>query len=455
MNRVQLANRTDVGRQRTANEDYFASYENNRWQVVLLSDGMGGVQGGDTASLITVNTIHLEFQKGFAEPVQFLKKSIALANQVVLTTASQAPEFAGMGATVVVLLYDKKHQLGYYAHVGDSRLYLFRKSRLYPLTEDHSEVMEMVRRGILTAEEARTHPRRHRIIRCIGRDTGIADICQTPIHVQEGDHLLLCSDGLTDMLSDDEIQQVLQRPDNPQVKSDLLVARANQKGGRDNITVQLLVMEAASASRTSKWRHLAVGLAGVLIMMVVIYVGYRLWQSLAAGNASKNAIAENSQQKNSNSSNVSTDSLKPNWPKSGKPTAHSLSSPKGQTPHPPLSATTHERLISQKARRTEQDSGRASHGSPFPPSDFETPAGRRTAIESVADSLDLINMYFFPELRIISASPIGVSTDSVSKKDTLEIPHSTSKDHGMAKDSTSISNNADNPKQQNIQKKTN
>ena len=273
--RMELANKTDVGRRRENNEDYFASYENQRWLFVLLSDGMGGFEGGETASLITIKTLHREFEQDILDPFLFLKNSISSANQAVQRAASNNDELGGMGATVVALLYDKSNHVVYYAHVGDSRIYLFRKNRLMRLTEDHSEVREMVAQGIISEEEAKSHKRRHVITRCIGRETGVAEVCKQPLAVQDDDQFLLCSDGLTDMLGDEDLTKILKRSSSPQEKVDLFVAMANDRGGKDNITVQLLHLSGTAVRTGFAFRKTIAVLAAVLVLICVAIVLYR------------------------------------------------------------------------------------------------------------------------------------------------------------------------------------
>lgn len=234
----ELFNYSDPGKKRSVNEDYFATYQNENWLLLILCDGMGGVRGGKIASRLAVKAIGEFFRQKFEEPIGFLRESMAFANRVVREKAGKEDELTQMGTTVVALLFDGERV--FYAHVGDSRLYLFRENSFTQITEDHSYVQELVSRGLLSPEAARSHEQKNKITRCIGYLNSEPDIGSEPIFAQEKDLFLLCSDGLTDMLADQEIQAIVQSQANIEVMGKTLIDAANEKGGADNITVQLL-----------------------------------------------------------------------------------------------------------------------------------------------------------------------------------------------------------------------
>ncbi|HWD69988.1 MAG TPA: Stp1/IreP family PP2C-type Ser/Thr phosphatase [Solirubrobacteraceae bacterium] len=229
---------TDVGRQRRDNED--SSYASS--PVFVVADGMGGAQAGEVASQMVVE----EFSAGLPEdgsPEERLSVVIQKANQEIHARSRSDAASAGMGTTVTAAYLDEDAVV--LAHVGDSRGYLLRDGELSRLTEDHSLVEELLRGGKLTEEEALEHPQRSVITRALGIEPIVEiDTWTYPLH--SGDVVLLCSDGLTSMLSEQRVQEVLvEGPDLAQAGR-RLIAEANAAGGRDNITVVLFRVELAS-----------------------------------------------------------------------------------------------------------------------------------------------------------------------------------------------------------------
>lgn len=222
--------KTDQGKVREQNQDTFG-YKNN---LFVVADGMGGHQAGEIASSIAVETI-LTLDLDHADE-NSLREIVEKANQQILEAVSQNYQYAGMGTTVAILLLlaDK----AYVAHVGDSRVYrlVADGSSLERLTKDHSLVAELLNNGEITESEAKNHPQRNILTRALGSKGGVeVDIIN--FAVQPGEKLLLCSDGLTGMLSEDDIKKVLSQKAHPQLIADELVELANSCGGVDNITV--------------------------------------------------------------------------------------------------------------------------------------------------------------------------------------------------------------------------
>ena len=238
---------TDVGRKRKHNEDAFALDISEG--LFIVADGMGGHAAGEVASKITVETIG-EFiaatrQKEEATwPFKYnheldfnsnrLAVAIEKANERVMAAVAAQPWLKGMGTTVVAGLLNEK--ILSLAHVGDSRAYLFRDGQLSRLTDDHSWVHEQVTAGILTEEEAKTHPLKNVVTRALGGGPSVSPDLQELIF-SLGDRFLLCSDGLTTMVSDEEIHDTASTVRQPQLLCQKLVDMANEKGGVDNITV--------------------------------------------------------------------------------------------------------------------------------------------------------------------------------------------------------------------------
>jgi protein phosphatase len=231
---------TDPGLVRSINQD--AYHIDPEGQFFIVADGMGGHAGGEEASRIATQVI----QAYFVEHWDSVKPNSALlegaffqANQAIVQEQQQHPERFEMGTTAVAVIF-REHQ-PWVAHVGDSRLYRLRSSKLEQMTEDHTLVAIAFKSGEITPEEARTHPYRHILSRCLGR-TDLHEIDVQALDVQAGDRLLLCSDGLTEELSDHLITSYLQS--NPAVDQAgiALVKAALANGGHDNITVVILAI---------------------------------------------------------------------------------------------------------------------------------------------------------------------------------------------------------------------
>lgn len=231
---------TDIGRKRKLNQDFVYSSDEavgNLKNVYIVADGMGGHQAGDYASKCTVETMVREIRGCFEQsPIRILSRAIRIANDQVRRKAREDESLYGMGTTVVAATV-----LGKYlqvANVGDSRLYIINEE-VRQITRDHSLVEEMVRMGGLDREAARNHPDKNIITRAIGaRDTIEIDFFHEEL--KSGDLILMCSDGLTNMLEDEEIGRILKTPGTIEERAERLIDAANQNGGRDNIAVILI-----------------------------------------------------------------------------------------------------------------------------------------------------------------------------------------------------------------------
>lgn len=242
--------KTDIGKKRQSNEDaFFVSTEQYGplANLYVVADGMGGHQAGYCASHWAIEYLeafikdHTELILGSDEDVvQFLKRAINHANYQLFKKASSSPEYKGMGTTLTIATV-KEDQL-YAAHVGDSRLYTINNEAIIQVTRDHSLVQEMVSQGYITKEEAKKHPDRHIITRAVGTYKKVK--VDTYKESLEGvDYIFLCSDGITTMLSDKEIHAIMIGNQDLEHKVDHLVDFANDRGGRDNITVVLAVYD--------------------------------------------------------------------------------------------------------------------------------------------------------------------------------------------------------------------
>lgn len=241
-NYCHVVGKTDVGRKRAANEDNMYNLTTQNGLVSIVCDGMGGHVGGATASRIAVSTIAENLTEVYYDdPRIAIGESIDKANKAILQKAAEQPELNGMGSTCVLLLVrDGKVYMG---HVGDSRIYLVRSKRIVQLTKDHSFVQMLVDCGEITKEQAEHHPRKNEITNALGiPNMSPATVAEDAIVPEAGDCFVLCSDGLSGMVSDHNICKVISRQAEmtAQERVDRLVEMANENGGVDNITVQLV-----------------------------------------------------------------------------------------------------------------------------------------------------------------------------------------------------------------------
>ncbi len=231
---------TDIGMCRTMNQDYFYTSDmpvGNLPNLFLVADGMGGHNAGEYASRHTVETVVSVAQASHkTQPVEILGEAIQAANTELIEQASADGSMRGMGTTIVAaVIFDDRI---YVANVGDSRLYLV-DSQIRQVTRDHSFVEEMVRRGEIGREAARTHPDKNIITRAVGAAKEV-EIDFFEDSLQRGMEVLLCSDGLTNMVEDEEIRRILKGQRDTAEKAERLILAANQNGGKDNVTVVVI-----------------------------------------------------------------------------------------------------------------------------------------------------------------------------------------------------------------------
>lgn len=232
---------TDTGVLRTVNQDDY--YIDPEGRFFIVADGMGGHAGGQEASKIATMQIraYLEEQWESSSPANvLLQQALIQANQSIIEDQRTNPEREEMGTTVVVMLFRQGE--AWCAHVGDSRLYRWRDSQLEQITEDHTWVGRALKLGELTAEQAKKHPYRHILSQCLGRED-IYQIAIQQLDERAGDRWLLCSDGLTEEVSDEYLSSYLQSHDNCEELVSKLVEAAKQAGGSDNITVIVVAQD--------------------------------------------------------------------------------------------------------------------------------------------------------------------------------------------------------------------
>lgn len=261
---LQFVVKTDTGLVRAHNEDAVAvSVEHG---IAVLADGMGGYNAGEIASSIATSVVIAELERRLSQPAnqsggkrlkQMMTDAVIVANREILDTARDEPQFSGMGTTLVAALF--RHDRIVLAHLGDSRCYRFRQGELSLLTRDHSLLQEQIDAGLVSAEWARYAPNKNLITRALGVAPQI-DVEINDYQIESGDVYLLCSDGLSDMLSSEQMTSLLSGMEaTPDLVGEQLVQAANDNGGRDNISAILIRIGAIGVampqSRLQQWKE--------------------------------------------------------------------------------------------------------------------------------------------------------------------------------------------------------
>lgn len=234
---------SDTGCARTNNEDSGrilrdSSGDQANRMLVVVADGMGGHNAGEVASATAISVIEAAYEEMRTEPAGQLKEALENANATIHKTSMQSSRTQGMGTTCTALLL--QDGFAYSAHVGDSRIYLIRKDAIYLMTEDHSAVMQLVKTGELSLQEARHHPDKNVVTRSLGTRPQVeVSTWPQPLLLQPGDHFLLCSDGLYDQVEDEEICAAV-LPRSASEACEELVRMAKQRGAPDNVTVAVV-----------------------------------------------------------------------------------------------------------------------------------------------------------------------------------------------------------------------
>lgn len=241
---MQAFAKSDIGKERKVNEDfYYISKPEDKIKLFILADGMGGYNAGEVASKMATEAVRDYIQKHFEknkkgkeEIEQLLINAIEYANTVVYKKAQSKKDLSGMGTTLdVCLIYNSKIYIG---HVGDSRVYRIRKEFMRRLTKDHSYVQTLVEDGKITKEEARTHPKRNMLTKALGCTPKAEPDVYTKTFIKD-DIILMNSDGLTNMVKENEIYSIIK--ENKENATESLVKQANDNGGYDNITVVIIM----------------------------------------------------------------------------------------------------------------------------------------------------------------------------------------------------------------------
>ena len=241
-NKIEAFGQTDVGMMRTINQDsIFLSTEpiGKLPNLFVVADGMGGHKAGDVASKAAIERfVKYACQTHMIDPTNILNAGILNVNEEIFDMANSNKDYNGMGTTFVAAVIMDKH--AYIANVGDSRLYIINR-KIEQVTKDHSLVEDMVRMGVIAPDAARNHLKKNVITKAIGvqgSNTAAPDIFE--VELIPGDTLLLCSDGLTNMVTDEEIMNIVKENDSLELAVSKLIAQANENGGKDNISAVLV-----------------------------------------------------------------------------------------------------------------------------------------------------------------------------------------------------------------------
>ena len=274
--KVRVGVATDIGRVREGNEDSYLIEP----PLFAVADGMGGHRGGEVASQLALETVEDLFRKGEGS----LADQVRQANRAVFERSLEDTAVSGMGTTLTAALQEGSRL--HLAHVGDSRAYLLRAGAFRQLTVDHTLVARMVKAGEITEAEAEVHPHRNVVTRSVGTEAEVR-VDEDEIALLDGDRVLLCSDGLTGMVTEDQIQAILETEPDPQRGADRLIKAANRAGGVDNITVVVLdaIGEEEDTSGAGPqpgpeghaWRRWIAGGLAVIVVLVAAFFVFRAY----------------------------------------------------------------------------------------------------------------------------------------------------------------------------------
>lgn len=346
---IAIGNATDTGKVREQNEDYMSHFDTSLGYCIIVCDGMGGHAAGDVASQNAVTAIRQflqDPQNGDSPIPGALRNAIEFANFRLRELVSRDPSLKGMGTTCVLALIRKG--LLYMAHAGDSRIYLVRNGNTEQLTKDHSSVQKLIDMGILTEAEAELSDKRNQISKAIGIfDKADPTVTDTPVPLHEHDTVLLCTDGLTGHVGKNQIGQTVQAEKDVQQAALQLIALANEGGGSDNITVQVISYTGKTAvvKRKGRRRKRVIVLLLFLILVALGFIGYDRY------NKHGNSIS--GQKGNDSTGRINTPAVN-NAGSAGSPTDS-----KGRKPVPALSGkmndSTSQVIPSDKPGRKRKD----------------------------------------------------------------------------------------------------
>jgi len=241
--RIDYFGKSDKGKVRKTNEDYFAAERvGNDEYLFIVADGMGGHRAGDVASRLGTQHFirhYKKFRNKKNSVMEAMNLALQKANSIILAKSSSDPRKRGMGTTFSAVALTEAN--AYYVHIGDSRIYLLRDEEMHQLTTDHTFVGKMLEEGRITEDEARDHPQKNILYMSLGAAKALEPEIKKQMEIRQGDTLIMCSDGLNNMVSDEVIQEYIQSFNIKQAVEEL-IKLANENGGNDNITIQVIQM---------------------------------------------------------------------------------------------------------------------------------------------------------------------------------------------------------------------
>lgn len=267
--KLEIGNSSDVGKVRTINEDYYGAFSGEFGELIIVCDGMGGHEGGEIASRTAVNKVKEHFEKfnSVYNVKEEIEKAIREADQSIKEKAKENKELNEMGSTLVLLLIKDKKAIT--AHLGDSRIYLIRNDQIYQVTKDHSLVQEMIDSKMISEQTAKSHPKKNVITRSLGASGSSEPDIDEPIAIFKGDTFILCTDGLTEYLDDNELLKEVSE-NSPLDACGKLIKLANDRGGKDNITVQ--IVEVIKGKRLPKNTTLTKKILLLVISIILLLI---------------------------------------------------------------------------------------------------------------------------------------------------------------------------------------
>jgi protein phosphatase len=275
---IGIGNDSSVGIVRTENEDYYGAYCGSYGNLIIVCDGMGGHRGGATASRTAVEEIKTHFDNvgGEYDGKLELRNALMRADAVIKEKALQNVELRGMGSTAALLLV--KNDQAFYAHVGDSRIYLIRRGQIHQLTKDHSLVQQLVDSKIITEEAARDHPKKNVLVRSLGSGNKNEPDVAEPVQIFKNDRFVLCTDGLTNHVTDEEIKEISQE-NQAHNACKRLIQLANERGGSDNITIQIVDVvkgkKIPAKIHFKRWMIYAAAISAFIVLILLSFFAYK------------------------------------------------------------------------------------------------------------------------------------------------------------------------------------
>lgn len=426
---VEAALVSHPGRVRPENEDYAYHGQTPQGYVGIVCDGMGGAAAGEVAARIAADAAfqYLLSASPEADPIQLLRGAIQAAQEHLLRIAQQHPQYQNFGTTIAIALI--KNNMLYHAHVGDSRIYLYSRSALTLLTEDDSLVQQMLREGLITPEQALHHPQKNILSQCLGpNQQPTPHLGQT--RLRAGDVILLCSDGLSNLLSQEELTAQLMQAPTLSAAAESLVAQANRQGGYDNVTVLLLGPAAKSPTfalpmKLPPTKYLIAGGIGLVVIILLVVIFSRSSPSTPEEGGGDVILLTDSTETQSASEEATPPASEglPSAPDNGYGTL-----PEQAPPPPPVAETPQPPIETRSSPKAPAPSGKSEKSG-------SSTANKASTIEITVQKGDNLTQIAkaFHTTRSAIQSANGLSSDNLRAGQKLSIPVKGVKTHTVQK----------------------